>query len=220
VKQTIMNKYEIDTNPIGKGYYGTVYRGYDLAYERAVAVKITSNIKRACREVEVMKRCGESKYLPVLYDFIVDKNKACIVMELIKGKELEDINSRGKLTNEYSIKILISILKGLHSLHQRGYSHRDTKPKNILMINNNPQKIKIIDFNVSGRIKSKEAIHQDLRSAAEVFLYLINGTAPGKKEKSSFKSKKLKAVILKALNKQDTYNSASEFIDALNRLSK
>ncbi len=222
VKEIIFKKYEIDKKPIGYGFFAKVYRGYDLQKERGVAIKITRDLKRAYREVKAMKRFGRSEYLPVLYDFMRKNNKAYIVMEYIDGKNLwEEFIARGKLCDEkFSIQILMNVLKALHTLHERGYAHTDVKAKNIIIVDKDPQKIKIIDFNSTRYISKRIKIQRDLRSAAKLFVYLTNG-AVYEKEKiynPKFQNKKLKPVILKALNKQ--YNSAQEFLDALSELQE
>ncbi|SES72782.1 serine/threonine protein kinase [Natronincola peptidivorans] len=214
-----LDKYRVTTKPIGKGCHGTVYRGYDTVKKKTVAIKVTSRLNSAYREVKVMKKYGQSKYLPVLYDFYIKNNKAYIVMEYIRGKKLGGhFNGHGKIYEDKdSIEILIQILKGLHQLHKSEYYHWDTKPENIMMINNKKIRIKIIDFNMAGTIKDKESIQKDIWHAAMMYIYLMHGTVPEEIEKVKFKDPKLKSVILKTFNKnnEDRFHSAKEFIDAL-----
>jgi serine/threonine protein kinase len=217
VKHTIGHRYEMSRTPVGKGLYATVHAGYDRVKKRKVAVKITANLKRAYNELRVMKNCS-SPYLPVLYDFFRHKGKACTVMEYIDGRELwSERNPRGKVSEARCLEIVISILKGLQALHESGYTHRDTKASNILMVDRNPEKIKIIDFNTSKRISSREDLQKDLKSAAKLFLFLANNAEYEDLEGASIKNKKLRPVVSRAFKKRSSggYRSARQFRKAL-----
>ncbi|WP_353893794.1 protein kinase [Proteinivorax hydrogeniformans] len=223
-----LGDYIINTNPIGRGRYASVFRGFDKFHKKPVAIKVTPNLKRAYREVKVLKHIGYSKYFPTLYDFFIQESKGYIIMEYIDGECLGgEFYSYGKrYEQKIALEIIINLLKGLHRIHDRGYFHRDTKPKNIMIIGDNPEKIKIIDFNVAGVIKGTNSIQKDLRYSAALFLYLTNGPMHEKNNKAefiieldnlNFKNNDLKTAILNAYNKNPNhrYNSAMEFVDAL-----
>ena len=220
MRHIILNKYSIDSKPLGKGLYASVYRGYDLINKKVVAIKITSNFKAANREVKVMKRYGRTGKLPVFHELITTKSKAYIVMEYVEGKSIEELYNRGNRYNEKeSVRIVLNILKCLRRLHESGYSHMDVKPKNIIILDKNPLELKIVDFNVSRDI-NKKYMQRDLRCAAEVFLFLKNRGERKKMQQSTFKQGRLKPVMRKALNKkpQSGYKSATEFIKELHPL--
>jgi serine/threonine protein kinase len=50
-------------------------------------------------------------------------------------------------------KLMIGMLEGMKYLHEKGVCHRDIKPDNIL-VSDDFNKIKIIDFNVSKKFSS------------------------------------------------------------------
>jgi len=109
-------------------------------------------------EAEILKRCDHPNIVKFISSYTME-NEFFLIMELIKGSELdeiynqkENINAK-KATEDEIITLTINILNGLHYLHERiGYIHRDINPSNIMISNNN--EVKIIDF---GTIAKRES---------------------------------------------------------------
>lgn len=211
----------VNLEPIGEGKYGIVYLAYDQLKKRKVAIKELENLEHAMHEAYVMKQCGSSKFLPTFYDFFKNNGKAYIVMEYIEGKTFgENFDSHGKKRNEkLSVQITINILKGLKVFHKTGFYHDDVKPKNVMIHNDDPKTVKIIDFNSSKKIENVGLMKKDLSDAAQMCIFLINGTVPEPIDKVEIHNKKLKSILFKALNEdaRDNYNSPEEFIAELRK---
>jgi|GEM_PF-2193835 len=215
VLKKIINQYIIQ-NYIGGGMKCEVYLGYDLLNKRNVAIKVLNNIQIAEQEAHVMKLYGKSKFLADFYDFFIKGDKAYIVMEYVRGQAFGgNFDSKGrKKDKKLSIEITINILKGLISLHDKtGFHHGDIRPKNVMIYKNHPQTIKIIDFNCSKKIDNVELVSKDIRDAARMCIYLINGTVPEPIHEVKIDDKKLKSILFRALNitTEDGYRSHQEF---------
>jgi serine/threonine protein kinase len=158
-----IGKYEIQ-DVLGKGGMGSVYRGFDPAISRAVAIKAISKasvgpddlkhiMQRFRHEAQAVGRLVHPRIVQI-YDYGEDDEVAYIVMELVNGKTLAQ-----HLQQEVSYEIrevgeiIRQLLDGLGHAHAAGVIHRDVKPSNILI--NNDGRIKISDFGIA-RIESSQ----------------------------------------------------------------
>src|SRR3954463_14529951 len=158
-----IGKYEIQ-GVLGKGGMGSVYRGFDTAISRAVAIKAITKallgeedlkhiMQRFRHEAQAVGRLVHPGIVQI-YDYGEDHEVAYIVMELVNGKTLAQ-----HLQQEvgYEIRevgeIIRQLLDGLGHAHAAGVIHRDVKPSNILI--NNDGRIKVSDFGIA-RIESSQ----------------------------------------------------------------
>ena len=150
---------------LGEGMFSTVKLGLHSLINEQVAIKILKKTKiskiedkeRINREIEVMKRVNHFN-IAKLYSVVETKLTIYLIQEYVQGKEfLEYLNKKGKLKESEACKFFHQIISGLDYLHQCGISHRDFKPENILLTNNN-QILKIIDFGLSNTYKKGELL--------------------------------------------------------------
>jgi response regulator RpfG family c-di-GMP phosphodiesterase/tRNA A-37 threonylcarbamoyl transferase component Bud32 len=152
-----IGKYEVQ-GVLGRGAVGVVYRGFDPAIRRAVALKVVSKaliepdvrdhtVKRFRQEAQAVGRLTHPR-ITAIYDFIETAELACIVMELVDGKSLaahlKEVK-RCELADTW--EIARQVLDGLGYTHGQGVIHRDLKPANILI--DDERRIKITDFGVA-----------------------------------------------------------------------
>ena len=158
-----IGKYEIQ-DVLGKGGMGSVYRGFDPAISRAVAIKAIAKasvgeedlkhiMQRFRHEAQAVGRLVHPRIVQI-YDYGEDDAVAYIVMELVNGKTLaqhlqQEVNYETREVGE----IIRQLLDGLEHAHAAGVIHRDVKPSNILI--NNDGRIKISDFGIA-RIESSQ----------------------------------------------------------------
>mmetsp|Transcript_23273 Transcript_23273/g.19541 ORF Transcript_23273/g.19541 Transcript_23273/m.19541 type:complete len:131 (+) Transcript_23273:1356-1748(+) len=85
----------------------------------------------------------------VKYNFSFENNERIfILMELLEGKDLRTLLLEGNKLEEHKVlNILIQISNALNYLHANHIVHRDMKPENIFICNNN--EVKIIDFGLA-----------------------------------------------------------------------
>jgi serine/threonine protein kinase len=152
---TRIGKYEV-VALLGRGGMGAVYRGFDPVLEREVALKVMlpqiaddpEQKLRFEREARAVARLAHPSVVTV-YDLGYHTDGSpYIVMELLRGQDLATILKSGtKLSIERSTSIILPVLEGLGLAHKRGIVHRDIKPPNIFVTDD--EAVKIMDFGIA-----------------------------------------------------------------------
>ena len=140
---------------LGKGGMGLVYLGERDSDGLKVAVKILSEEisrmpgiqKRFEREGTASARL-EHPSIAVTLHMGQEGASAYIIAEYVDGGSIEDLLLREKrLAPERMAAVIGDVLSGLHHAHERGITHRDIKPGNILMTSDG--RPKLIDFGLA-----------------------------------------------------------------------
>lgn len=133
---------------LGSGGMGTVWRAYDLALHREVALKEVrpSNApeddptrgrmmrERVLREARALARLDHPNVVTIHH--IVDTAAMAhpwIVMELVRGQSLQDRLAQGPMAPGEAARLGRGILAALRTAHEAGILHRDVKPANVLL---------------------------------------------------------------------------------------
>lgn len=152
-----IGKYEVQ-GILGRGGMGVVYKAFDPAIHRQVAIKtITKSamdpselqyaIARFRHEAQAVGRLTHPR-IAAIFDYGEDENIAYIVMELVNGKSLYDhLQNKAKFELSEIGEIVRQLLDGLGYAHAQGVVHRDVKPSNLLI--NDDGRIKISDFGIA-----------------------------------------------------------------------
>ena len=120
-------------------------------------VTIDNSLEDAMREIAILKKCNHKNILEYVQNGTImiyneDEDTFQINEHFYKNN---DPNS--DYTEDEIRKIIRQIILGIDYLHNNGVIHRDIKPDNILLNENN--KVKITDFNLSALLtNSKEDI--------------------------------------------------------------
>lgn len=128
---------------IGRGGMGTVYKAYHPALDRHVAIKVLPSrfvgdptfVDRFKKEAQTIARLEHPHILPV-YDFAYDGSTAYLVMKLVNGHPLTDYIKPGGMNPERAMRILEAASEAMAHAHRRNIIHRDVKPDNILIDEN------------------------------------------------------------------------------------
>jgi serine/threonine-protein kinase len=156
-----IGKYQIQ-GELGQGGMGTVYRGFDPAIQRAVAIKTITKalldpsdlqyaITRFRHEAQAVGRLTHPR-ITAIYDYGEDMDIAYIVMELVNGKSLfHHLQNQARFGLKEVGEMIRQLLDGLGYAHELGVVHRDIKPSNILI--NSDGRLKLTDFGIA-RIES------------------------------------------------------------------
>lgn len=151
------NRYRV-TSVLGSGGFGETYLAEDtkMPSKRRCVIKQLKPVadnpqmyellqQRFQREAAVLETLGEeSRYIPKLYANFTESGLFYLVQEWIDGLTLsETIESNGKWNEDAVRKLMVSILRTLIYVHDRGIIHRDIKPDNIILRAGEPV---LIDF--------------------------------------------------------------------------
>ncbi len=140
---TTLGEFEIRAR-IAHGGMARVYRAYQPAMDREVALKILhlddidtdashdDSAQRFRQEAAVIASLEHIHILPV-YSYGIEDDTAYIAMRLLTGGSLADSIGQGPINIDRALAIFQQIAKGLAYAHSKGVVHRDLKPSNILL---------------------------------------------------------------------------------------
>lgn len=141
---------------LGDGGMGSVWLAEDMLLERSVALKeliqhagvadLTERRMRAVQEARAMARVRNPAIVPIHDVFFIDDDP-WIVMEYISGRSLQDIIKSETLDDPSIARIGLCVLRGLIAVHRAGVVHRDVKPTNILVADDDS--IFLVDFGIA-----------------------------------------------------------------------
>ncbi len=158
-----IGRYRIDAL-LGSGAMGEVYRAYDPLIDRPVAIKVLRPeliagsgseqwLHRFRREARAAGRRFHPNIVAIL-DFGDDNGRPFLTMEYVNGRSLDTvIKASSPLEPKRSVSIMAQVLSALGFAHQNGIIHRDVKPSNILLLENDD--VKVADFGIA-RIDASE----------------------------------------------------------------
>jgi serine/threonine protein kinase len=125
---------------LGRGGMGEVWKAYDTAMNRVVALKVLpGNLAddaqyqaRFRREAQAAASLDEPHIVPI-HDFGEIDGRLYVTMRLIDGKTISDLLVNGPLAPQRAVSIVEQIAAALGAAHRIGLVHRDVKPSNILV---------------------------------------------------------------------------------------
>ncbi len=98
-------------------------------------------------ETAALTRLSHLNIIKML-DFKLEETSFCLLMEYCPyGSLKHQLHEEGRFNLRKTLKVGISVLKGLQEMHARNIIHRDVKPDNIVQGNNGI--IKLIDFSLA-----------------------------------------------------------------------
>ena len=144
--------------PIDTGGMGEVYLAHQRsAFGRPVAIKIIRSdlvhdmVARArfLREAEVSAHLKHEHILP-LFEFGEDQGRLFLVTPYIDGGTLARRLKSGSLSLYEVRQLFVPLVQAVAYIHRRGVVHRDLKPTNILLDEQDGQiYVRLIDFGIA-----------------------------------------------------------------------
>ncbi|CAN5255858.1 hypothetical protein BH11PLA2_BH11PLA2_10990 [soil metagenome] len=145
---------------LGEGGMGKVFLAKQLDLGRAVVVKVMHDHvaqdakfrDRFQRETLVMARFQHPNAVTLYDASLTDPFGPCIVMEYVKGENLEALLKKNtKLSAGRVARTLSQLCEVLQAAHDEGIIHRDLKPANIMIVDPDTPKerVKVMDFGLA-----------------------------------------------------------------------
>ncbi|MGL6289091.1 MAG: serine/threonine-protein kinase, partial [Silanimonas sp.] len=152
--KTALGPYAI-VSELGRGGMGVVYKAYEPALQRYVAIKALAPalahqpelVERFLRDARAMAAVSDPHVLPI-YRIDEDAEGPWFAMEWVDGENLAQVAGRlGRLPEAQALDLIRQAAQGLAAAHARGLVHRDIKPANLLLGSNGV--LKIADFGIA-----------------------------------------------------------------------
>jgi serine/threonine-protein kinase len=148
---------------VGKGGFGTVVLVEDLMVHEDVVLKFLHPrlagdqefVKRFIHELRYARKITHEHVIRI-HDFINIGASLAISMEYYPGRALAaDIGQGTPFPIERGLRIMRDICRGMAAAHQVDVVHRDLKPQNILI--NDQDVIKIVDFGLAAGLSPTDS---------------------------------------------------------------
>lgn len=151
------NQYE-RKEILGQGGMGVVYRAFDPALRREVAIKTMldgqdrATLELFRKEIKVLASLNHPNIVDIYETGEIEENgilRPYFVMPLLPGMPLSKLiqSQPQRLTPDRAVDIMAQVCRGLQAAHDSGLIHRDLKPSNIFVLDDDS--VKIIDFGVA-----------------------------------------------------------------------
>ncbi|GAA4809925.1 hypothetical protein GCM10011365_15200 [Marinicella pacifica] len=150
--------------PLGTGGMGHVYLAEraDGSYQKQVAIKISqfqvkaSMIKRFENERQILAKLNHPHIAQLLDGGAAQDGRPYLVMEYVPGKDIATYCIEKKLGLRARLGLVLQICEAVSYAHQQLILHRDLKPNNILV--NEQNQVKLLDFGI-GKLLDEEQSH-------------------------------------------------------------
>lgn len=149
----VLGRYRL-ARRLGSGGFGTVFLAHDERLDRAVAVKRIGVEDpevgaRAQREAKAAARLSHPGIV-ALHEAAQEDDAVYLVSELVRGRTLARLMTDGLLSDRDVVDCGMALCDALHHAHGRGVVHRDVKPANVMVGDEDgPARAKLTDFGIA-----------------------------------------------------------------------
>ena len=218
------NKYYEIGKRIGKGHFGSVYKGKNRNSDQLVAIKVIdiennneeagNDIKSIINELNNMKICSDdNNYSIKFYEYFKYEKEFVIVMELCDDnlfKVLKERNEGFKPDEIY--KIINQLNNTFKKMLDNKIVHRDIKLENILIKYNDDEKkdyiVKLTDYGISKQVQATAM----LKTHAGTSLTMAPEILEGKNYTNKCDLWSIGVIIYQLAFKEYPYNGMTEVI--------
>ena len=139
---------------LGEGGMGAVYLAEDTKLNRKVALKFLpaemisdpERLKRFEREAKTVAALNHPNIVTI-YSVEEQNGVPFIAMELVDGKSLTELIPEQGQTLDRIFELAIPIADAVSAAHEKGITHRDLKPGNIMV--GSDGRVKVLDFGLA-----------------------------------------------------------------------
>jgi serine/threonine protein kinase len=162
--------YALEDRVLGKGSFGTVYLGVDIAKDRYVSLKkIPLEIKDDPQKInalsnEILISAGvDNENLVKILDLTDIEKDKYIVYEFCNGGDLRRYLRYFKRFDERAVQYFTTqVLNGLNELHDKKIIHHDIKPENILV------ELKPFEINDKNNVEEKKKFEKEVDTVLQL----------------------------------------------------
>jgi serine/threonine protein kinase len=153
---TRLGAYEI-VGPLGAGGMGEVYWARDARLRRDVALKVLPAVaagdpqrrERFTREALAVAALNHP-HIVTIHSVEDEGSTVFLTMELVEGRSLAEVLPPSGLSLERVLAIGVAVADAMAAAHQKGITHRDLKPGNIMLGEGEQAgRIKVLDFGLA-----------------------------------------------------------------------
>ena len=150
----VFGGYEVQSE-LGRGGMGVVYLARQVELNRRVALKMltghygANELRRFLEEAETAAGLSHSN-IAQIYEVGEHEGAPFFSMEYVENGSLADRLRKELPASQDAARLMIEVARALHYAHQNGVVHRDMKPANILLDQDDVPKV--ADFGIAKRI--------------------------------------------------------------------
>ncbi|MBA2539561.1 MAG: serine/threonine protein kinase [Deltaproteobacteria bacterium] len=179
-----MSAYRIESQ-LGYGGMGWVFRARHELDGHVVALKVLRDdqltversIDRMMREASILASV-EHDGVPRFYECgMLPDGRPWIAMELVEGTSLGEAMQRGAMSADDVIDFIDSVSGVLAAAHDRGVTHRDLKPDNVLLTPSSSYPVRVIDWGIAHHLAGTR--YTDINEAIGTPTYMAPEQARG-----------------------------------------
>jgi serine/threonine protein kinase/tetratricopeptide (TPR) repeat protein len=160
---------------------GEVFLAEDTTLKRRVALKVLpasfagdeQRLKRFRREAETVAALNHPNIV-TLHSIEESEGLHFLTMELVEGRSLAEVIPRHGLSLDDFFRIAVPLTAALAAAHEKGITHRDLKPGNIMV--SDQGLVKVLDF---GLAKLDQRIGASREDGADTESLTLEGNIPG-----------------------------------------
>jgi serine/threonine-protein kinase len=173
---------------LGAGAMATVFLAQQKSLDRPVAIKVLPKkfseskefLERFYKEGRAAAKLNHANIVQA-YDVGQSGEYHYFVMEYVDGESMyEQIVEKKRLTEEEAIPIIRQIATALKHAHERGFIHRDVKPKNIMITKSG--EVKLADLGLARALGDAAAAEAEAGRAYGTPYYISPEQIRGKKD--------------------------------------
>ena len=151
-----LGPYEI-VSTLGRGGMGEVYKVRDSRLNRFVALKVLTDAAaldsgrrdRFEREARALAALNHP-HIVTVHSVETVEGVPLLTMELVEGRALSEVIPKGGLPVAATLNIAIAVADAIAAAHQKGITHRDLKPGNVMVgEREHDGRIKVLDFGLA-----------------------------------------------------------------------
>jgi tRNA A-37 threonylcarbamoyl transferase component Bud32 len=149
---------------IGSGGAGAVYEAEHHSLGRPVAIKLLhpEQLRSATGRMRFEREARAAasinhRHVVAIHDFDTHHGVPYLVMELLRGQTVQQLLAMGgRLPLRRGLELLLGASRGLEALHASGLVHRDLKPGNLFVAQDDGAECcKILDFGITKALEGQ-----------------------------------------------------------------